>query len=119
MSIVGFIVVYLYFVNKERAATISLYFPKPAIGDIYKMQMETRDDGVVVYYLKIKDIGKESIYFYGSKLMMGAMHDSFLKQFDTSDVQVIPIKDLQEIAQGKWKEDAGKDHKQILEIERK
>lgn len=118
LSIGAFTAIYLYYVKKERLASISNYFPHPQTGDVYKMQKETRNDGIVVFYLKIKDIGDESIYFYTSKLMMGAIQDSFLKQFDTGEVSVFTKKELAEIEQGKW-DIPSKDNTRILEIERK
>lgn len=110
--------IYLFEVKQERLASIQSYFPQPRIGDIYKMQRETREDAVGVFYLKIKDIGSESIYFYGSKLMMGAMHDGFLKQFDTSEIVEYTKKELAAIKQGQWN-NAAKMKLQLLEIERK
>jgi hypothetical protein len=118
LFICGFTAIYLYYVKQERQASIIRYFPHPQIGDVYKMQKETKEDGVIVFYLKIKDIGNESIYFYGSKLLMGAIHDSFLKQFDTSEVKVYTKKELGEIREGQWMIPA-KDNTKLLEIERK
>ncbi len=118
LAIAGATAIYLYEVKRERLASIQNYFPQPRMGDIYKMQRESRDDAVGVFYLKIKDIGSESIYFYQSKLIMGAMHDGFLKQFDTSEVQVFTKKELSEIRLGQW-DNAAKNHLKILEIERK
>ncbi len=117
LSIGTFTAIYLYYVKKERAASIDSYFPDPQTGDIYKMQKET-SDGVIIYYLKIKDIGHQSIYFYPGLLTAGAIHDSFLKHFDSSETVVIARKELTEIRNGKWKITA-KDQTQLLEIERK
>lgn len=117
LSIGGFTAIYLYYVKKQRAASIVSYFPDPKLGDIYKMQKET-DEGVTVFYLKIKDIGAESIYFYPGRLVAGAIHDSFLKHFDSAETIVFTKKELTEIKDGKWKVRA-KDDTQLLEIERK
>jgi hypothetical protein len=118
ISICGFTAIYLYYVKKERQASIVNYFSNPKIDDIYKMRKETRDDGVTIFYLKIKDIGTESIYFYHSRLIAGAMHDSFLKHFDTTEVDVFTKKELAEIRDGKWMVPV-KENTQLLEIERK
>jgi len=118
LSIGGFTAIYLYYVKKERQASVVNYFPNPKIDDIYKMQKETHEDGISVFYLKIKDIGAESIYFYPSRLTAGAMHDSFLKHFDTAEVEVFTKKELSEIKEGKWMIPA-KDYTKLLEIERK
>jgi len=109
---------YLYYVKKEREASIKNYFPHPQIGDIYKMQKDTREEGVVVFYLKIKDIGEQSIYFYPSRLVAGALHDSFLKDFDTTETEVYTKAELAEIVAGKWMLPS-KNRMQLIEIERK
>ncbi|HTL09849.1 MAG TPA: hypothetical protein VL307_16360 [Chitinophagaceae bacterium] len=109
---------YLFYVKKDREASIRQYITQPQIGDIYKMRRETRQDGVMVFYLKIKDIGQESIYFYPSRLINGALHDSFLKQFDTTETEVFTKKELAAIAAGQWN-NAAKDKTVLVEIERK
>ena len=118
LSIGIFTAAYLFYVKKEREASVRSYFPQPQIGDIYKMRKDSREDGPVVFYLKIKDISHESIYFYPSRLVNGALHDSFLKQFDTTETEVYTRKDLAAIASGQWK-NAAKDHTELVEIERK
>ena len=117
LSVCAFTAAYLFYVKKEREASIKNYFPHPLVGDIYKLKKDTRD-GVTVFYLKIKDIGEESIYFYPSRLLASAMHDSFLKHFDTTETTVYTKKELAEIAAGKWKT-ASKDDTELIEIERK
>jgi hypothetical protein len=117
LSIGAFTAIYLYYIKQQRAASIISYFPDPKLGDIYKMQKET-DEGVTVFYLKIKDIGAESIYFYPGRLMAGAIHDNFLKHFDSTGTTVFTKKELADIKDGKWKVPA-KDDTQLLEIERK
>lgn len=118
LAIVGATAIYLYEVKQERQTSIQAYFPQPRIGDIYKIQSETRDNGAGVFYLKIKDIGSESIYFYSSKLRTIAIDDALLKQFDTSEVEVYTKKELAEIKQGQWN-NAAKMQLRLLEIERK
>jgi hypothetical protein len=117
LSIGGFTAIYLYYIKKQRQASILHYFYPPKIGDIYKMQKET-EEGVIIFYLKIKDIDSGRIYFYPGRLVAGAIHDSFLKHFDTTETTVYTEKELTEIKDGKWKLRA-KDGTQLLEIERK
>jgi len=118
LSVCVFTAGYLYYVKKERENSVKNYFSQPRPGDIYKMRKDTRNDGLVVYYLKVKDIGEQSIYFYPSRLLGGALHDSFLKHFDTTETTVYSKKELAEIAAGKWK-NAANDFTELVEIERK
>jgi hypothetical protein len=101
LSIGGLTAIYLYYVKKERQASITTYFSNPRINDVYKMQDDYSFDRREVYYLKIKDIGKESIYFYPSYGAAGSIHDGFLNHFDTSAVKVFTKRELQEIRDGK------------------
>jgi hypothetical protein len=109
--------IYLYYVKKEREASIAHYFPHPQTGDIYKMRSDIWNEGVKIFYLKIKDIDAENIYFYPSRLVAGAMHDSFLKHFDTTQTKTFSKNELAEIVAGKWMI-RDKDMTQLLEIER-
>lgn len=118
LSVGVFTAGYLYYVKKDRENSITNYFQQPRPGDIYKMKKDTREDGLVVFYLKIKDIGEQSIYFYPSRLVGGALHDNFLKHFDTTGTTVYSKKELAEIAAGKWK-NATNDFTELVEIERK
>lgn len=118
ICICGFTAVYLYYVKKERQASIAQYFPHPQPGDIYKMQEDTREQGVIVFYLMIESIDGQYIYFYRSRLVTGAVHDSLLRHFDTSITQKYTRNDLADIVAGKWMT-ADKDKTQLLEIERK
>jgi hypothetical protein len=120
VCIAGFTAMYLYDVKKERKNSIARYSGNPKLGDIYKMQEETREDGAVVYYLKIKDIGAESIYFYPSRMRAGVIDDILLKSYDTSSysTRVYSKKELSEIVAGKWMI-PDKNKLQLLEIERK
>ena len=104
----------LYYTKKDREASVKKYFNSPQVGDIYKMKRDTREDGVSVFYLKIKDIGQESIYFYRSRMTAGALNDTFLKQFDTTETVVLSKAELAEIAAAKPGETT-----QLVEIERK
>ena len=117
LSIGGFTAIYLYYVKKQRAASIISYFPDPKLGDIYKMQKET-DEGVIVFYLKIKDIGAESIYFYPGRISASVIQDTFLNYFDKSETKVYTKKEIAEIIAGKWMIPR-KDKTQLLEIQRK
>ena len=112
LSISAFTAIYLYYVKQQRQASIASYFPQPRINDVYKMQDDYTDKGREVFYLKIKDIGKESIYFYPSYGASTAIHDGFLNHFDTSAVKVFTKRELQEIKEGKGSI-------QLLEIVRK
>ncbi len=118
ISVCVFTAVYLYYVKLDREASIKKYLPMPRIGDIYKMQRETYDNGVYVFYLKVKDIGEQSIYFSKSRTSMMASSDIFLKDFDTTNTEVLSKKELAEIAAGKWMNDSSNNTK-LIEIERK
>jgi hypothetical protein len=118
LSICAFTAVYLYYVKKERQNSIANYFPDPKIGDVYKMQRETYEDGLTVFYLKIKDIGEESIYFYPGRFYSGAMENDLLNDYDASQTKVYTKKELSDIIAGKWIV-SSKDKTQLLEIERK
>ncbi|MEO6316132.1 MAG: hypothetical protein ABIU63_12285 [Chitinophagaceae bacterium] len=117
LSVCAFTAVYLYYVKKERTESVKNYFSQPRVGDIYKLRKDTRE-GVTVFYLKIKDVGEQSIYFYPGRLQAGALHDSFLKHFDTTETEVYTKKELAEIVGGQWKT-ARKDETELIEIERK
>lgn len=112
LSIIGFLAIYLYYVKKDRQESIVKYFPDPHINDIYKVQRNSRAEGRTVTYLKIKDIGKGSLYFYPGYSSSNGINDGFLNHFDTSDVVVYTKKELLEMKEGK--SDA-----EILEIVRK
>lgn len=118
LAVCGFTALYLFYVHKERNASVTKYLPQPQLGDVYKMKARTSTDGAIVYYLKIKDIGKESIYFYPSRMQSGAAYDVLLNRFDTTETEVYTRKELAEIAAGQWNTVA-KDHTQLIEIERK
>ena len=117
VSICGFTAAYLYYVKKDRESVIARYFPEPRVGDIYKMQQDTRE-GITVFYLKIKDIGQQSIYFYPGRMVSTVLQDNLLKHFDTTETTVYSKKEMAEIVAGKWK-NAAKDYTELLEIERK
>ena len=117
LSVCGFTAVYLYYVKKDRENSIAHYFPLPQLGDIYKMQHDTRN-GISVYYLKIKDIGQQSIYFYPGRMASTILQDNLMKHFDSTETMVYSKKELEEIVAGKWK-NAGKDYTELIEIERK
>jgi hypothetical protein len=100
IGIGGFLVIYLYYVKQERMASIARYFPDPQINDVYKMERHSREEGREVYYLKLKDIGKESLYFYPSRMSSTGIHDGFLNHFDTLNVVVYSRKEMEEIHGG-------------------
>ncbi|MFT3934672.1 MAG: hypothetical protein QM726_13700 [Chitinophagaceae bacterium] len=118
LTVFVFTAAYLFYVKIDRDNSIKTYLPQPRIGDIYKMQTETSEEGVIIYYLKVKDVGAQSIYFYQSKTAMIAASDIFLKNFDTTNTQVYSRKELEEIAAGKWMNKASHNTK-LIEIERK
>jgi hypothetical protein len=118
LSVCAFTALYLLYVKQDRQHSITKYISDPKIGDIYKMRKETSEDGVFVFYLKIKDIGEQSIYFYPGKMQSGAIIDVFLNHYDTSNTTVYSKKELAKIVAGKWMI-ADKDKTQLLEIERK
>jgi len=118
LSVCAFTALYLLYIKQERAASVKKYFPQPQLGDIYKMKTRTSKDGIQVFYLKIKDIGRESIYFYRSRLTNTALQDTFLEQFDTTETEVYSKNELAEIVAGQWNT-VGKDNTQLIEIERK
>ena len=117
LSVIVFTVVYTFYVKKEREAGIKKYLPQPHVGDIYKMQKDTRE-GVAVFYLKVKDIGAQSIYFYPGLSSSGAANDIFLKNFDTTETEVYSRKELLAMAAGEW-DLPGMDGTKLIEIERK
>ncbi len=117
VAVIVFTAVYTLFVKKEREAGIKKYLPQPQLGDIYKMQKDTRE-GVAVFYLKVKDIGTQSIYFYPSLSSSGAANDIYLKNFDTTETAVYSRKELVAIAAGEWNV-PDRDRMQLIEIERK
>ncbi|MEP6750013.1 MAG: hypothetical protein ABJB86_19900 [Bacteroidota bacterium] len=118
LSVCGFTIVYLYYVKQARQASIAKYFSHPQLGDIYKMRKDTRAEGVTMFYLRIKDIGEQSIYFYPSRMQTGAVSDVFLNHFDTTGTEVYTKKELAEIVAGKWMVQS-KNKTELLEIERK
>jgi hypothetical protein len=109
---------YLYYVQQYRHASLVSYFGQPKIGDIYKMEKKFGRDGKATFYLKIKDIGAESIYFYQSKMTGNGMNDVLLGHYDTTEVEVYSKKEMQDIKEGRWNNDF-KDYTTLKEITRK
>lgn len=109
---------YLYYVQQYRTASIASYFGVPKIGDTYKMEKRFGRDGKATFYLKIKDIGAESIYFYQSKMTGNGLNDVLLGHYDTTEVKVYTKKELWEIKEGRWNNDF-KDYTILKEISRK
>ncbi len=118
LSVCAFTALYLFYVKQERDASVKKYLLQPQLGDVYKMKARTSADGAIVFYLQVKDIGRESIYFYRSRMTGGAAYDVLLKRFDTTETAVYTRKELAEIAAGQWNTVA-KDNTQLIEIERK
>lgn len=117
LSVCAFTAAYLWYVKEDREAGIKKYCTRPQLGDIYTMRQETHDHGVTVFYLKIKDIGAERIYFYPSRLVAGAPSDIFLKHFDTAETRVYSKKELADIVNGRWNVPE-KDYTSLIEIQR-
>jgi hypothetical protein len=117
LSVIVFSAAYLFYVKKEREMAIKKYLPQPQLGDIYKMQKATRG-GVTVFYLKVKDIGTQSIYFYPGLSSATTANDIFLKNFDTTETEVFSRKELMAIAAGEW-DVPDRDRTKLIEIERK
>lgn len=117
LSVCAFTAIYLIYVNFERKESIKKYFSQPQIGDIYKMKIHTKE-GREVFYLKIKDIGEQSIYFYPGRMGSNAAYDVLLARFDTTETSVYSKKELAAIVAGEWNT-VQKDHTQLIEIERK
>jgi len=118
LVVVAFTAFYVYYVQQERKESIRKFSSNPRIGDIYKMRMKDWGKGDIVFYLKVNDIDSGRIYFYRSKLILGGLHDSFLKQFDKSQTQVFTKNELAEIIAGEWK-NAARQYMELVEIERK
>ncbi len=102
LGIVCFLAIYLPYVKKMRQESIDTFFSHPQVGDIYKFSLHKRGDGITTFYYKIKDIGKESIYFYPGN-MSGAygQNDAILGHYNTDETEVLTKKELQEIRNGK------------------
>jgi hypothetical protein len=109
---------YLYYVQQYRKKSITDYFDRPQTGDVYKMEKKFGTAGINTFYLKIKDVGAESIYFYQSRMTGNGMNDVLLNNYDTLEVEVYSKKELREIKDGKWNTDF-KDYTRLLEISRK
>lgn len=118
LVVVAFTAFYVFYVQQERKESIRKFSSNPRIGDIYKMRMKDWEKGDIVFYLKVNDIDSGRIYFYRSKLILGGLHDSFLKQFDKSQTQIYTKNELAEIVAGEWK-NAARQYTELVEIERK
>ena len=116
LAVIVFTAVYAVYVKQERASAISRLLPQPQVGDIYKMQKDTRE-GTMVYYLKVKDVGAQSIYFYPGLTSAGVANDIYLKNFDTTETEVYSRKELLAIAAGEW-EVADRSRVKLIGIER-
>jgi len=113
LCITGFTAVYLYYVKKQRQEAIASYLPRPLVGDIYKMEAAN-----AVFYLQVKEVKADAVYFYRSRLDAWAASDILLNQFDSSTVVPYGKKDLEEIKNGRW-DDEPHDHTSLIDISRK
>lgn len=118
LGIAGILATYLTYVSGVKKQSVQLYVMDPKLGDVYKMRQDDREQGVVVRYYKIKDIGKEAVYFNPESDHSSGLHDNFRKHFDTSETVVFSRRELIEIRDGLWNTNR-KNHTTLLEIERK
>ena len=118
LSVCAFTPVYLYYVKQQRKESVTNYSTQPRVGDIYKIQQDTPEDGVSVFYLKVINIDNQDVHFYRSRMIGTIPNDAILKQFDATRQMVYTKTELAEISAGKWMT-ASKDKTQLIEIERK
>ena len=117
--IIGFTAIYLFYVKKEREASIARYLPQPQAGDVYKMEHRTHEDGHTTFYMQVKAVSAEGVYFYrGRMIAWGGANDMLLNHFDSSEAVRYSKTELQQIKQGKWDDD-DHDYTTLLEITRK
>ena len=117
LSVIAFTVVYLYYVKQERNKSISLYLSQPQAGDVYKMRVQV-SGGEFVYYMKVKDVIGESVFFYPGRATSNAANDIFLNHYDSTETIRYGKKDLLGLKDDQWN---NVDHKYmtLLEISRK
>jgi len=118
LCIGAFIAAYLFYVKKERQASVARYLPQPLPGDIYKMERKTHAEGRTAYYLQVKEVSAQGVYFYPSQMTAWAPTDIFLKHFDSTEVIRYSKKELEQIKDGQWDND-DHDYTTLLEISRK
>lgn len=118
LSISALVAVYLFYVKKERQASVARYLPQPRPGDIYKMERKTGRQGLIAFYLQVQDVTPEAVYFHPSLMAAWAPNDIFLKHFDSTETVRYSRKDLEQIKNGQWDND-GHDNTVLLEITRK
>lgn len=118
LCIVAFVAVYLFYVKKDRQTSIARYLSRPLPGDIYKLERKTRSEGLVAFYLQVKEVSDDGVDFYPSLMSAWAPNDIFLKHFDSTQTVRYTQKELRQISDGRW-DDAEHDNTVLLEISRK
>jgi hypothetical protein len=118
LSVAALTAVYLFFVKKDRQASIARYLSQPLPGDIYKMERKTRREGTVAFYLQVQEVSAEGVYFFPSLMTAWAPNDIFLKHFDSTETVRYSKKELAQISQGQWDDDEH-DNTVLLEISRR
>jgi hypothetical protein len=118
LSVGAFIAIYLFFVKKDRQASIARYLPQPLPGDIYKMERKTPRQGLTAFYLQVNEVSSEAVYFFPSLMSAWAPNDIFLKHFDSTETVRYSRKELEQIKNGQWDNDEH-DNTVLLEISRK
>src|SRR5882672_4652374 len=101
LSVIAFTVVYLYYVKQGRNQSISLYLPQPQAGDVYKMESNT-SEGQISFYLKVKEVAAEGVYFYLSRATSNVATDIFLNHFDSTETIRYGKKELLLLKDGQW-----------------
>ena len=117
LCVIGFTVAYLYYVKQERNKSISLYLSQPQAGDVYKMESNT-SESQLSFYLKVKEVSAEGVYFYRSRVNSNVADDIFLNHYDSTETIRYPKKELLQLKDGQWN-NVDHDYTSLLEISRK
>ncbi|HSC40057.1 MAG TPA: hypothetical protein VLD19_19370 [Chitinophagaceae bacterium] len=117
LSVIAFTVIYLYYVKQDRNKSISLYLSQPQAGDVYKMESNT-SEGEISFYLKVKEVAAEGVYFYRSGATSNTANDIFLNHFDSTETIRYGKKELLQLKDGQWN-NVDHNYTTLLEISRK
>ncbi len=112
LSVLGFVVIYLYYVKQQRQQAIATYLPNPQTGDIYKVATENS-----VVYWQVKETSGGAVFFYRSLFSASAASDILLNHFDSSNVFRYSKADLLDIKNGRW-DNAAHDYTSLVDITR-
>ncbi len=118
LGICAFTAAYLYYQDTDRKNSIEKYFYAPKVGDVYKIKSDNEDGEHWLRYYKLAGINNNQLVFYASKMMADASADILLNHFDTTRQVIFTKIDLQEIKEGKWKNDK-KNNTTLVEIVRR